>query len=400
MKLRNSFKTGLHKLIVPLFKDPKLFSNNISIPLATYTTAEGNSKPALVKYILKELWPEEIRSDFFDIFEKFENLLIAIGQRDHFLHQFHVVLLGLNVIKLLNFKSEREGKKLGFSDISDINEIIGIWILASSTHDFGRPIAEIKKLNDKMSKLFEVFGIKSISQFYAYAAKDPELKDDDAFNRICVQSPMARNYSQEYVVLHNLLVEQISRTLCIELKVAENIVKERRSQIAHGYLGAIILARNVIQHGLNSNNYNWSSFKSSALFRMLLHAMVAVFFHDMNETDWWRNLTPENNLIAFLLCITDQFQEWDRSTRQEEAWPECDLEDVILDDEEGHIRLIHHLHHKGWKDEVKENIRKAFNGKRNALQKLDSTNPSLGLRFTLEYNSDCDEIKEEISIKC
>lgn len=400
MKLKDSFKTGCHKLIVPLFKDSNLFSDKLRISLASYTTAEGNQKPALVKNILKELWPEEIRSDFFEIFEKFESLLIAIGQRDHFLHQFNVFLLGLNVLKMLEAKFKKEGREFESLGVGG-KDLFGTWLMASTTHDFGRPIAEIRKLNKKMSDLFEVFGIKSFSQFYALLAKDPELKNEDDFDKICIQPPSAGNWTKEDLVLHNILIDQISRTLSIEFKQAEEIVEKRRSQISHGYLGAIILARNVIEHGLKTNNHDWPLFEKSALFSMLLPAMAAVFFHDMHETDYWLALKAEKNLIAFLLCVSDQLQEWERSTRQEETWPDCDLENVIFDDVKNYIHIIYYLHHKDWNDQVKENIQKGFIEKEEALYKLKRTStPNLGLTFVLEYISDCEEVKTQISIEC
>jgi len=400
MRIEELWTSPMHKMVIPLIEYPKFTGSEISINLASYPSVEYNKKPALVQAIFKNLWPSPLRSTIFKLFEQFESLLIAIGNRDHFLHQFHVFLFGLHAIDIIEtgVKSEEERKEL--FGLSHKDEVFWAWLMASSSHDFGRPIADGKKLNKEMSILFGAFGIKSLSHFYDLGAKDPDLENDAAFDKIDIGPFSAESCIIKILDLHALLVAQVSQMLDLTKEQAEALVQNQRNKISHGYIGAIILGRNVIVHGLSSMDNDWPTFKASDLFKALLPALAAVFIHDMAETDHWNSLSPEKNFFAFLLCVSDQLQEWDRSVRHDEEWPECHLEDFNRNDAEKHIKLVYHLTHSNWKTEVRENILKELEKKESYLNKLMPSSSSLGLKFTLEYTSNCDEVQKIITLTC
>lgn len=390
----------MHKMVLPLIEHPKFTGSEISINLASYPSVEYNKKPALVQAIFKNLWPSPLRSKFFKLFEQFESLLIAIGNRDHFLHQFHVFLFGLHAISIIEagVRSEEERKEL--FGLSHKDEVFWAWLMASSSHDFGRPIADGKKLNEKMSSLFGAFGIKSLSHFYDLGAKDPDLENDATFDKIFIGPCSAESCIKEILDIHALLVEQVSHMLDLTKEQAEALVQNQRNNVSHGYIGAIILGRNVIEHGLSSMDHDWPTFKASDLFKALLPALAAVFIHDMEETDQWNSLRPENNFFAFLLCVADQLQEWDRSVRHDEEWPECHLEDFNRNDAEKHIQLVYHLTHSNWDPDVRAKILEVLEKKESYLNKLMPTSSFLGLKFTIEYTSNCDEVQKIITFTC
>ena len=108
MKIEELWISPMDKMMIPLIEYPKFAGAEISINLASYPSMDYNKKPALVQAIFKNLWPRPLRSQIFILFEQFESLLIAIGNRDHFLHQFHVFLFGLHAINIIEDEVKNE----------------------------------------------------------------------------------------------------------------------------------------------------------------------------------------------------------------------------------------------------------------------------------------------------
>ena len=269
--------------------------------------------------------------------------------------------------------------------------------MASTPHDFGRPISQVKKLNNEMSLLFNAFGMKSFGHFYSLGAKDPELKDDNMFDKLSLNLLQKEDCIEKTLNIHYMLVDQVAKALKIEHEKSEQLVASQRKKLAHGYVGALILCRNVLEYSLSFYKNVWEDLKQSNLYKALKLSMVAIFFHDMEEDEVWNELLPQKNFFAFLLCLTDQLQEWDRGIRPSEKWPDCHLSDFDRNDTDKHIRIAYYLFHNDWNPEVKSSTLSDIETKDANIKMLIPSTPFWDIKITLEYRSNCDAVNKQFS---
>lgn len=382
-------------IVLPLFSHPFFEDNNVQIELANYSRTVSDHKPARIRKILHLIWPEVLRDDFFGHFERFENLLIAIGERDHFLHQFNVFLLGFNFIDLLQKDTKTEDKKRVFGTEND-DEIHWSWLFAGSAHDLGYPVQKAKNINNELSGLYKNFRLKSLSDFYKLGVTNPRLSNDDSFFKIPMKKPTFPHLISEDFNVRELLLEEVRHTIDIDKKEIGDLFRRQQKKVDHGYLGAVILARNVLIRVLRSHKNKLHLLENNPIFKALLPALGAIFAHNLKKDgQWYYEIKAENNLFAFLLCLMDQVQEWDRSKRMDAKWPESILSKFERDDTQRSIFIEYNLFHREWPQDVIDRTQKSINEKNTLIKSLEPAQPFLDISLVLKYESSCDQVNRE-----
>ena len=171
-------------VIMPLLAYRFFRKPELQILLTKYALQETLDKPDTICQIMRLLWPKSIRGVLFSQFKEFEKFLIAVGKRDHFLHQFLVFLLGLNVIQALLQKYRGKHDRERIFKFKDEHYIFYTWLMAATAHDFGYPIEVASKISYKLSSLYKAFGMRNFAKSFGLLRQKPDLTEEDGFDKI------------------------------------------------------------------------------------------------------------------------------------------------------------------------------------------------------------------------
>ncbi len=270
--------------------------------------------------------------DLLDVLLSYEERASTLidKQRDHYVHSVNVFLLGLSIYS--QNKSFREAFDAAVLDKSlyphsydtKHEEFFYRWGIASLFHDVGYPV--------------EIIG-KQIKKFIGFAAEVDqqgqvktrlEFENFDEFNSISEIIPrqdFIRSFVERYPVPesldllkpNDLLAYKLHFTLGVDLGTAKDAldgfpqVMAEHGFIDHGYYSAIIVLRwyaYLIQS---------SGFKPDYFFDPILDSASAILLHNYYKNVLMKppfeldHLSPLEHPIAFLLILSDELQEWNRT---------------------------------------------------------------------------------------
>lgn len=299
------------EIINPLFNEH--YFSSIREELKAYSTeSDYDKKVTMIIKIMNKLWKEKHKkhyvSDLFSVTEKFEDILLWLGVRDHFIHQFETFLLGSYVLtkwksKLLSIISEKH------QCLQDIDDLIFTWLLTSTVHDFGYPAYKAKALNENLHDLFQNLDFAELADTYGELANHIQAA---GLEKVVVAQD---GYEEVSINITRLLARRIvdNRLISGTEDQAVSILKEVLDKVDHGCVSAYLLVRKVIMslHTL----IPWHEYKERKDFIQLQEAALGILFHTIHNRNIKTISFYENPIVA-LMIIVDELQEWGRKSNK------------------------------------------------------------------------------------
>jgi hypothetical protein len=380
-------------LAYKFFRKPKL-----QILLSNYALQETLDKPDTICQIMRLLWPKSIRGVLFSQFKEFENFLIAVGRRDHFLHQFLVFLLGLNVIQALLQKYQGNRDRERIFKFKDEHYIFYTWLMAATAHDFGYPIEVASNISYKLSNLYRAFGMRNFAKSFGLLRQKLDLTEEDGFDRIEIgdEGSMSRVRKKYEFDINHFLRDQLCSSLKIKKDGADKLLRRLKQKLDHGYIGAIILSSAVLKSLLYYFNGNWDKVESSKLYQALQAAIAAIAIHNFQYKMDRKRINIESNFFAYLLYLIDNIQDWSRSSAAVDEWPKYWLSSFERKDENLRIDIEYHLYHNSWTNSMEKRVAKGLRKKKKAVASLQPPSDPLGMTIAVKYKSSHPKINETI----
>jgi hypothetical protein len=376
-------------LLAP-FLDQKLspWNSHIQKPLerllAAYPYVQGPEHMSkAIGEIMKEIWTLGSPAMTFDTFRKFEGFLVSSGYRGHFIHQFEVYLLGLNLLMASCKMADKNNIKYGDSVALAQN-----WLICAMGHDLGYPIQSARNITAKMSILYSDLGCPELSRNIKMSGDSSYTEHEERL--LYMQYGQADDSIEgRFLFLPRVVTQAVHETLgLINDKTAKDLVNSLIKKDNHGIVSALMLARAKAEELVNSKervdptDYFLSKEEKSDGFKK---ALAAVSLHDVNtEPNPLSGLRFWDNPLAILLYLADNLQDWLRTYIPEErSWDYCltDFNNNIED-----ISMKCNLLPTQAMDNQKEKFKEEINRKRKTLGIFKKTDDApIGVRFTAEF---------------
>ncbi len=265
----------------------------------------------LFEEIVTELWPENMGRDgmrtLFETARKSEPLLAVLGLRKHFLHQFHVFLLGSYIIAELqdSMSESTEAKQLNLMS----EGLYDTWLIASAFHDIGLIAAKCPELNLELASIFESLGFNQRAKSYKRKKRRADLLEAQI---------TTQNGNTEAIDLMKSLQAWFR-----ESGIMNGGTIEHESEENHGILGAIIMLRRLApflkaNHGSTARN----SILLSRENKDIAVALAAIAVHSLDTGAFSKQLNFKNDPVPFLLRLTDEMDEEQRMMEVSEDRPD------------------------------------------------------------------------------
>lgn len=379
-------------IIMALFELPQFKEPNIQRKLAYYPYASPEVKNETICEIMDSIWGKTNFEYPFKTFKELEIYLTAGGQRGHFIHQFEVYLLGLNIIDVFL----KNKVKFVFEDTE---RIYYTWLITSTAHDFGYPLQIAQKITTRLSKLYQDIGMVSLSdKFKSISYSDSLILKESDLSSLIIKKDTTSHVC-ETILIKELIAETILATLSVKTSDACDIQSKLITDNDHAYVSAVMLSNILVKQLLKNNNDDYNHMKDSWQFDALKYAIGAIALHASKKNETIENLAFEKNPFAYLLFIIDNIQEWNRAVVNDIAWPIYTLTHFSVTDTNKEIKLNYMLNHDVWDKDMKDRIVISLKDKKDLLEKPSGPNPPLGLIFTLQFNSNDGDSFPDVQIK-
>jgi hypothetical protein len=326
-----------------------------SIPDLYLCLGEYNSesrekeKIKAITKIMTLLWGDGKSAQLLDFFAKFERFLLAIGKRDHFIHQFEVFLLGWFIIHALVKKGFCIEEYMSFSS----SVFLQTWLMTAMSHDLGFPLQEEPEIIKVLKELHESLGTKEIATHYAELEKKLSLIGENG-REILMKDLLPEKGSP---IAHQIIAG-IKMTTDINQADYEPLWDELiKSPKNHGVISALILGRELSGYFVPDGNFEDHDNFELNRFRLIL---AAIALHHLKEESKRsekaiKNISFTGNPFAYLLYIADNLQEWGRDLGGWTNAPETSL--INFEYDYSKITLTFYLFHENWgQDDTEENI--------------------------------------------
>ena len=304
---QNSFsQQAEEKLLLPVFdlcagEEDELLARRI---IALYPGQDETNKTHAITRLMSLIWKNHLGNKKLDIFKKLELYLRATGQRDHYVHQFEVFLLGWNIFTLFSKKLENFPSCLG---VRDSKQLLDWWLLTSMGHDIGYPAGKVSKMVGDLSELFNELGATKISSLCSSLVKNMEKRDESD------QLPLLADIlSDEGKQVEEVVKSGIMATMQVNDEDAEKILLKLRKNHDHGYISAMLIGKGL------KNNAEECTFNGENLIglKKVLSA-IALHTSKIDNSNIIEKLDLYRNPFAYILFLADNIQEWSR--------PECNV---------------------------------------------------------------------------
>ena len=362
--------------------------------LATYPYEYGpESISKAIIQTMEAMKPGTSLGVSIDTFKDFESFLVASGFRGHFIHQFEVYLLGLNILMAawkLAGSAEERAKIFGSKSA---NVLADSWLLTAMGHDLGYPVQSARWIAKKLSDLYEKMGYRELANEFKLGKESRFAKWEPMLQQVSLDSNSA-DYTRRFFMLEELVVTSISDTFGTkDTSSAQDFVKKMIEDDNHGVVSALILARTIVYNQWNqlklSSAPEMSSlgkFFNTTKGKLAKMAIAGVALHDCPSTsDVFEKFTFYDNPIAVTLYIADNLQDWER-TYNPNARCLWNYRLVSFQNKGSHIILNCHLQPNRKVDNPEEGFRKEIENKRAIQKKLKVSPDKVGVRLTAQFS--------------
>ena len=385
-------------LITRLLKEPYFRETGIHRRIAAYPNAHVADKNKIITFLMKHLWE---KGELTDAFRAFDYFLAAAGARGHFMHQFEVFLLGMNIILKLQDTGHSLKDIFGFDDI---DRIIYCWLLTSSAHDQGYPLQSLDDVLKEIGDLYAKIKMEQLSESFR-SLEMPRLLKDPEFAKLFIHEHVGGELTADFKI-GDILYAEIIKSLEIspaeETHVAE-LQKKLIRKVNHGYVSSVLLCKAIINELLEKETP--SEVEKNWKYRALCRAMAGISLHALKIDDKdpakddsfiISKISFNKNPYAYLLFVVDNIQDWGRGLFPDvkDEWPEYILDDFKTTDRD--IVLDYRIEHETWAPEINNKVDNYLKEKREMLQTPVKTDPKLGIDITLNFTSNIGKLYDPI----
>ena len=333
----------------------------------------------------------------FDTFRAFDHFL-SIPKRSHFIHQFEVFLLGMNII--LSAKDKGCDLKKYF-EFETIDEITYCWLFTSAAHDFGYPVESFENIIGKLSDLYSEFGLKKVSEQLNRIKIKNILELEPEFSKLLLPSPEPGE-----MITINDIGSIVFNEVCNSLEINDgdkNKINELQHQLItennHGYVSAILLYKAIVQ-SMNEEGTHSTSWMHNAVKK----AIAAVCLHSLtideakDDSFFIKRISFHRNPYAFLLFLIDNIQDWNRSNFPDigDKWAEYFLDRFSVDS--SLITMNYRINHERWEDQDRIMVNKFLINKKKMLEMIIPHPEKMNITVRVNFASNIGEEFEPIVI--
>ena len=339
-----------------------------------------------------------------ETFRAFDYFLAISGKRGHFIHQFEVFLLGMNIILKLKDLGHDLKDIFGFDDI---DEIIYCWLIVSTAHDLGYPLESLDDILDTISKLYSKIGFPQLEDKFKKLEIGNLIKENPDFQSIFVDSDDAVS-APDKIEIGKLIHDELVGSLDLEKgeipKVKELQIK-MLTKPSHAYASSVLLAKVIIESLLKKSTV--AEVRGLWKFRAVKKAVAAIALHGLtvnkkpekDDSFFIGKISFDKNPFAYLLFVIDNIQDWGRAIfiKKDKIWP-----DYILDSFEftsdGNMILEYHVVHDTWEDGIDADVRKYLKEKDKMINMACKPSKKLGIDIILHFTSNVGYKYDPISL--
>ena len=385
-------------LIIKLLSHGNFVEPTKQRKLACYPYANTNTKNKLICDLMKDLWPEKTADILFPVFKKFEVFLTGAGKRGHFVHQFEVYLLGLNLI--LTIKEKKGDINILFGEIAE-ELIYQTWLLTATAHDFGYPLQEAISITEHLSEQYEQLEMHDISKSYRNIQEDKNLILNE------IQQLEIHEEPEIVVDVQQEIIEALKFTLNLSEERVREITEVLIGENKHGYISAIILCRTLMKKLLETTGHNIEETKKKPLYHSMLKAIGAIAVHDLPKKEENQaitkaiveNISFNRNPYAFLLFIIDNIQDWSRDLIGSDFYPLYSLEKFSAIASNIELEYVLRLSIDKWTEEKKKEIMEENQKREKLLNTAKKPDPSIGMNIILNFKNNINDSFPAIALK-
>lgn len=255
-----SLTDTFQKLLTPACKGRRLISNIIFENfIIKFISQQDKNFKKIAKILIEPL--EKVLD--------FDDTLKLSGFRDHFIHSFHVFLIGLLIWPIIKKNIDNNGFEAE-------KKFLKFWFLTALWHDISYPITTTSKwINDVLKGLI---GQKSdVRSFYIHT----DIFGVGSYHKALLY--IANNMNWDTKLMINKLTERLNK----------------KEYCDHGLLSAILLIGKLIKKEINNN-----------ILEKYFNVFIAIAIHD----NFWQycNNDSLNKPLSILLALSDEIHSWGR----------------------------------------------------------------------------------------
>lgn len=339
------------------------------------------SKNSCIKEIIKRIFSDSNFNNYIDCFDVFEKYLLALGQRDHFVHQFQVYLLGASFLSILVRKNITNFEE--YFATNDIELMHKGWALSSLSHDLGYPFEVASEFHAKIGKLYREYKFYHLADHFEQIHTFPKLVNEHDVSYVeCKARPALRSFLDVHRIVRGLLIRDLNISESDAMDLQNTLIGEfpKSNRPNHGYVSATLLA-NIILNSFLLRRNTVSKIFNSTDYKVYSRSISAICLHSMPSHV--EDISFELNPFAFLLYLFDNLHDWGRAIYENNNYPSYHLESVRVDDDS--IVIESHLKAKSWTGELISDTRKGIEKKKSAIEKLQLPKPRLSIRVIVNY---------------
>ena len=381
-------------LIESLLELPMFSKIDVQRKLALYPYAATQDKNELICKLMNTLWPVDVSTNLFPSLNDFEIFLTGSGKRGHFIHQFEVFLLGMNLLITLMNRAKDIKSLFGTEETEWIYKT---WLITSTAHDCGYPLQEAINIKTRLFTLYRNLDMQSMASKYEGIVMNQILAGESELWQLEVKkegdTPVA-----PFFKVHDFIAAVVSESLNIDEKEAQKIQKNLIEENKHGYISAAILFRIVLKNILVKHAYE--DVTKLSIYKSVRLATSAVVLHDLPEKSELiiEKINFSKNPFAYLLFLIDNIQEWSRNIIQTDKYPFYSLDRFEKSKDGNRIQLDYVLIHNDWPTRIINDTREYINKMKEKLQLLKGPIPNMGILLSLNFVSNDGKFSEGFNL--
>lgn len=372
------------KLLDRLLRERFFRRTEIHRLLATYPNAPLVDKNKIIIKLMRLIWE---RNESFETFRAFDQFL-SIPKRGHFIHQFEVFLLGMNIILAASEKGYDLKKYFGSEEIPHLTYN---WLFTSIAHDFGYPIELLEKIVGKLSELYSNFDLPGLSKRLDEIKVIKVLEEEPEFSKLLLPSPS--HGGPEEKDIGTVVFEEVCQSLDVGpadlpriVELQERLIKESN----HGYVSAILLYRAVVKFiGEKESKRESTDWLKAGLKK----AIAAVCLHslkidkDTDDSFYIDKFSFEKNPYAVILFLVDNIQDWNRAgfPDAKDKWAEYFLDKFSFEGDQ--LILNYRINHELWDSDAYESVGSFLSYKKQMLEKIKPASEPMKMTISVSFTT-------------
>ena len=271
-------------------------TTTISRLINVYPGTPQINRPSLIRRIMQYYWKNPYQDEILKKMEEFERYLLALGKREHFIHQFEVMLLGLNFLDIIVDKTSSPKARFGFDEWIDV---FYTWTIAAMGHDFGYPYQVVTEMLNTFSSLYKGLSMHRIGETMSAIAKQTDLLSEFELSHFIPELHGKENVKSLFDI-KRFIKELIKYDLNLDepelSAIEERLIygEDKASHYLpnHGYVSALMICQIVLKDFFSQPHLDsFDHFIHSIEYRRLQMATSAISTHDLSF--------PSFNLISY-----------------------------------------------------------------------------------------------------